>query len=140
MSHALGTSTSGTSSLSRRGFTLVELMIGLVIVAVLMGMVLTGMTNATTPAATASLQSDIGRLQSAMNDVFNETGQYAATVAWATTTGAPLNLMASTGNQVAVTTDVGGLGALIQARNPSLTLSCSMNLGTHANPGVLTCP
>ena len=135
MVHALSPGTPG-----RRGFTLVELMIGLVIIAVLMALVIQNLQSATTPAATASLQSDVSRLQSAMNDVYAETGQYAATVAWAGTTGAPLNVTASTGNQVAVTTDAGGLGALVSARNQSLGLSCSMNLGTHATPGVLTCP
>jgi prepilin-type N-terminal cleavage/methylation domain-containing protein len=140
MTHPRTTHIRTTIAFARRGFTLVELLIGLVVVAVLMGMAVASMTNATGPAATASLQSDVGRLQSAMNDVFNETGQYAATVAWAGATGAPLNITGSSGNQVAVTTDVGGLGALIQARNTSLNLSCSMNLGTHANPGVLTCP
>jgi len=127
-----------------KGFTLIEMLLVILILGSLVAMLVPQLTESTTPALRSEVQSDIVRLQSAMTDVYQETGSYAAsTTGYITSSAAPLNFRTSNPSiSYTITTTVNGQGATLAmkfATSSGTTTQCTLNLGTNANPGVVTC-
>jgi prepilin-type N-terminal cleavage/methylation domain-containing protein len=125
------------------GFTLVELVVVIVVLGVLVGMIAPNIATTSTPALRSQTASDLGRLQSAMYEGYQMSGQYpASTAGWSNTViASPVFQVGGTNLYYRITTDVGGQGATIDTKfdNGTVQASCTMNLGTRASPGVMTC-
>lgn len=124
---------------SRRGFTLIELLGVLLLLAVLAALAYPNFSGATRVGNTAGARQELLRLQQAVTDAYQEAGGYpASTGAWVTTLAAPTSFTSTSGYQLQVTTDVGLQGAVLQTRTSNGAVTCSMNVGNKASPGVIT--
>jgi prepilin-type N-terminal cleavage/methylation domain-containing protein len=124
---------------SRRGFTMIEMLGVIVIVAILAALAYPQFSTAKNVAGSAGARQDLLRLQQAVTDAYQETGAYpASTGAWVTTVGAPTNFTSTTGYQLQITTDVGSQGAVLQSRTSNGNSTCSVNVGNKTNPGLVT--
>ena len=63
-----------------RGFTLVELMIVIAIIAILSGIILTSMTGSKAKSRDAARISDVNQIQLSLEQYFDRCGQYPATL------------------------------------------------------------
>jgi len=67
---------------SRRGFTLVELLVVITIIAMLAGMTLAGVMAARRAAQRAAIKQDIGQIQMSLETYKNEVGEYPPDFCW----------------------------------------------------------
>ncbi len=87
----------------RRGFTLVELLVVIVVLAVLAAIVLPKFMNSSQRSKESALRSDLKLLRNAVGLFQADTGTYPATLADLAATSAPAKGLDSTGAQVAIT-------------------------------------
>ena len=73
----------------RRGFTLVELLVVIVVLAVLAAIVLPKFMNSSTRSKESALKSDLKLMRNAVSLFFTDTGTYPKTLADLTATAAP---------------------------------------------------
>ncbi|MES2314757.1 MAG: type II secretion system protein [Patescibacteria group bacterium] len=64
---------------ARRGFTLIELLVVIAIIAILTGIVVTGLTASKSKSRDAQRVSDLNQIQLALEQYFDRCGQYPAT-------------------------------------------------------------
>jgi len=82
---------------SRKGFTLVELLVVIVVLAVLAAIVLPKFVGAGTRSKESALKSDLKLIRNAVTLFYNDTGAYPASTAGLSATSAPAAGLASDG-------------------------------------------
>lgn len=87
----------------RRGFTLVELLVVIVVLAVLAAIVLPKFMNSSQRSKESALKSDLKLLRNAVNLFFTDTGAYPKTLSDLTATSAPAKGMDSAGADKTIT-------------------------------------
>jgi general secretion pathway protein G len=88
---------------SRKGFTLVELLVVIVVLAVLAAIVLPKFVGSATRSKEPALKSDLKLLRNAITLFNNDTGAYPATLAALAATTAPAAGFASDGSSKSIT-------------------------------------
>jgi len=87
----------------RKGFTLVELLVVVVVLAVLAAIVLPKFMNASTRSRESALRSDLKLMRNAVSLFQTDTSYYPASLADLAATSAPANGLDSAGNTQAIT-------------------------------------
>ncbi|MGB9620488.1 MAG: prepilin-type N-terminal cleavage/methylation domain-containing protein [Armatimonadota bacterium] len=87
----------------RRGFTLVELLVVIVVLAVLAAIVLPKFMNSSRRGKESALRSDLKLLRNAVSLFQADTGAYPKTLADLAATSAPAKGLDSSGNEVNIT-------------------------------------
>jgi len=87
----------------RRGFTLVELLVVIVVLAVLAAIVLPKFTSSGKRSKEAALKSDLKLLRNAVNLFYTDTGAYPKALSDLSATSAPAKGLDSTGAEVSIT-------------------------------------
>ena len=122
----------------RFGFTLAEVMIVVVLLGILTAIALPVWSSSTVPAGRSSAQADLIQLQSYMTDAYQQTGQYPASTA-GYVSSAIGSFHPSSTNTYQITTAGGGQSSVIAVWNANLGVTCTMTIGTGANPGQPSC-
>ena len=129
------------SMLSRRGFTLIELMVVVVIISLLATIAVPKLTGTRDKAKLASVKSDVRNIMTAQESYFSDNNAYAPD--WATL-AAGSNINVSPTNTPTVTAS--GTGWTATVSNSTITTGitqCSIQVGGGAAStvdGVITCP
>ncbi len=87
---------------SRKGFTLVELLVVIVVLAVLAAIVLPKFVGAGTRSKESALKSDLKLIRNAITLFYNDTGAYPASLAALAATTAPASGLAPDGTTKAI--------------------------------------
>ncbi len=87
----------------RKGFTLVELLIVIIIIAVLAAIAIPKFANSSTRGKESSLKANLKLYRNAVELFKNDTGSYPATLTDLTATSAPANGKDSAGSSKAIT-------------------------------------
>jgi prepilin-type N-terminal cleavage/methylation domain-containing protein len=120
-------------SLNRRGFTIIEMMIVVVVLGILATIAAPRFGTISDKARLAAMRSDLKNAESAEETYFSDYGDYA-TVAELETVG---TLSLSSGTTMTVTT--GTTGYLIKTTNPAITAGptiCTLQVGLGAGINV----
>jgi type IV pilus assembly protein PilA len=126
---------------NRKGFTLIELMVVVLIISLLASIAVPKLTGSKNKARLASVKSDIRNLMTAQESYFSDNHAYAND--WPTlVAGANANL--SPGNTASVTASVSGWSATVSNSSIATGVSqCSIQVAGGAAStvdGVITCP
>ncbi len=87
----------------RKGFTLVELLVVIVVLAVLAAIVLPKFMNSGTRGKESALKSDLKLLRNAVSMFHTDTGAYPSSLSDLAATTAPANGLDSTGTSASIT-------------------------------------
>jgi general secretion pathway protein G len=93
----------GNSRWGRRGFTLVELLIVIVIIAVLAAIAIPKFSNSNLRSRESSLKSDLKVCRDAVNSFYADTSAYPASLSALSATTAPATGLDNTGAQYSIT-------------------------------------
>ncbi|MDH7601011.1 MAG: type II secretion system protein GspG [Armatimonadota bacterium] len=86
----------------RRGFTLVELLVVIVVLAVLAAIVLPKFMDSSKRSKESALRSDLKLLRNAIGLFYTDTGAYPKTLSDLAATSAPAKGLDSSGNEVSI--------------------------------------
>jgi len=86
----------------KKGFTLVELMIVIAIIALLSGIILTSLTGSKAKSRDARRISDVNQIQLAVEQYFDRCGQYPATLTTGAGNGCPTSPSITLGSFISV--------------------------------------
>jgi prepilin-type N-terminal cleavage/methylation domain-containing protein len=128
------------SSSHRSGFTLVEILVALVIVAILSASFLMWNDNATTLADDTNAHADLSRLVAALQEARAETGKYPVTGSFTTTPVAGLPFQPSQGMQYRVYGSADQLSVYaVMGPTRATTKTCTIALGTYDTGAGMVC-